>query len=102
HLPPTVRRACAKAGIDPRDLDFLVFHQANLRLIEYIMKKMGFDQTMTYTNVQEIGNTGSASLAIALSEAVTLGRIRPGDRVALAAVGAGFNFAASVWRWAMP
>jgi 3-oxoacyl-[acyl-carrier-protein] synthase-3 len=102
HLPPTIRRACGKAGIDPKGLDFLVFHQANLRLIEYIMKKMGFDQTMTYTNVQEIGNTGSASLAIALSEAVALGHIHPGDQVALAAVGAGFNFAASVWRWTMP
>jgi 3-oxoacyl-[acyl-carrier-protein] synthase-3 len=99
HLPPTIRRACAKAGVDPKALDFLVFHQANLRLIEYLMKKMGYAPSLTHTNVERIGNTGSASLAIALSEAVSLGRLRPGDQVALAAVGAGFNFAASIWRW---
>ncbi len=102
HLPPTIRRACSKAGIDPKGLDFLVFHQANFRLIEYIMKKMGFDPSLTYTNVEEIGNTGAASLPIALSEAVAKGHIKSGDHVALAAVGAGFNFAASVWRWDMP
>lgn len=102
HLPPTIRRACGKADVDPKALDFLVFHQANFRLIEYIMKKMGFDPSMTYTNVEEIGNTGAASLPIALSEAVAQGRIKSGDHVALAAVGAGFNFAASIWRWDMP
>lgn len=101
HLPPTIRHACAKAGIETRHLDFLVFHQANFRLIEYIMKKMDIDPTKTYTNVEEIGNTGSASLAIALSEAVQKGCIQSGDRVALAAVGAGFNFASSVWLWDM-
>jgi 3-oxoacyl-[acyl-carrier-protein] synthase-3 len=101
HLPPTIRKACAKAGVDAKQLDFLVFHQANLRLIEYVMKKMGLAQSRTYTNVQEIGNSGAASLPIALSEAVARGLIKDGDLVALAAVGAGFNFAASVWRWNM-
>jgi 3-oxoacyl-[acyl-carrier-protein] synthase-3 len=54
----------------------------------------------TYTNVAEIGNSGSASVAIALSEAVRKGHIKAGDLVALAGVGAGFNFAANVWHWA--
>ena len=58
--------------------------------------------TKTYTNVQEIGNTGSASLAIAISEAVGKSLLKNGDIVVLAAVGAGFNFGASVWRWHMP
>ena len=102
HLPPTIRNACKKAGMNPKDLDFLIFHQANFRLIDYIMKKMGYGPSRTYTNVEEIGNTGAASLAIALSEAVGLGRLKMGDRIALAAVGAGFNFAASVWIWDMP
>ncbi|HJV22367.1 MAG TPA: ketoacyl-ACP synthase III [Holophagaceae bacterium] len=102
HLPPTIRRACAKAGLEPAALDFLVFHQANLRLIEYVMKKMGFPPSRTYTNVARIGNSGAASLPVALSEAVALGALKPGDHVALAAVGAGFNFAASVWRWTLP
>jgi 3-oxoacyl-[acyl-carrier-protein] synthase-3 len=63
---------------------------------------MGFDMSKTYTNVQEIGNTGSASLAIAMSEAVEKSLIKNGDLVVLAAVGAGFNFGASVWRWHIP
>lgn len=99
HLPPTIRRACAKAGIDVAAVDFIVLHQANHRLIEYLVRKMGIGMDKTYTNVQEIGNAGSASLAIALSEAVALGHLAAGDRVVLAGVGAGFNFAASVWHW---
>ena len=102
HLPPVIRRACAKAGVDVKAVDFLVFHQANLMLIEYIMRKMGFPLSKTFTNVQEIGNTGAASLAIAMSEAVSAGLLKAGDLVVLAAVGAGFNFGASAWRWAMP
>jgi 3-oxoacyl-[acyl-carrier-protein] synthase-3 len=102
HLPPVIRKACAKANVGLKDVDFLVFHQANYNLIEYVVRKMGFDLTRTYTNVQEIGNTGAASVAIALSEAVDQGRMKPGDTVVLAAVGAGFNFGASVWRWDLP
>ncbi|HWK47907.1 MAG TPA: ketoacyl-ACP synthase III [Stellaceae bacterium] len=102
HLPTVIRRACTKASVDLAAVDFFIFHQANFNLIDYIVRKMGFDLSRTYTNVQEIGNTGAASPAIALSEAVTKGCIKPGDLVVIAAVGAGFNFAASVWRWDLP
>ena len=99
HLPTVIRRACEKAGTSTKDVDLFVFHQANLRLIEYIVRKMGVGLDRTYTNVQEIGNTGSASIAIALSEAVQKGHVRPGSLLMLAAVGAGFNFGANLWRW---
>lgn len=102
HLPKVIRKACDKSGIELASVDFLLFHQANLRLIEYIVRKMGFSLSKTYTNVQEVGNTGSASLAIAMSEAVSKSLLKNGDVVVLAAVGAGFNFGASVWRWHMP
>lgn len=102
HLPGVVRQACEKAGLPLAAVDFLLFHQANLRLIEYIVRKMGFDMSRTYANVARIGNTGSASLAIAMSEAVQQGLLKSGDTVVLAAVGAGFNFGASVWRWLAP
>ena len=100
HLPATVKAACRKADVELADIDFFVFHQANYNLIDYIVRKMGADLTHTYTNVQEIGNAGAASVAIALSEAVERDLIKPGSTVVLAAVGAGFNFGASVWRWA--
>ena len=102
HLPKVVRKACEKSGVDIGEVDFLIFHQANLKLIEYIVGKMGFDMSKTYTNVQNIGNTGAASLAIAMSEAVEKSLIKNGDLVVLAAVGAGFNFGASVWQWHLP
>ena len=102
HLPKVIRRACEKSGVELASVDFVLLHQANLRLIEYIVRKLGFDLTQTYTNVERIGNTGSASLAIALSEAVEQKLVSTGDTVVLAAVGAGFTFGASVWRWQLP
>lgn len=102
HLPTVIRKACAKSCIDPKEVDFLVFHQANLNMIEYVVRKMGYGMEKTFTNVQEIGNTGAASVGIALNEAVSKGLIKDGQLVVLAAVGAGFNFGASVWRWHMP
>lgn len=102
HLPTVIRKACAKSGVDPKEVDFLVFHQANLKMIEYVVRKMGYGLDKTFTNVEEIGNTGAASVGIALSEAVAKGHMKEGQLVVLAAVGAGFNFGASVWRWHMP
>ena len=102
HLPKVIRKACEKSGVELASVDFLLFHQANLRMIEYIVRKMGFDMSKTYTNVQRVGNSGSASLAIVLSQAVGKSLLKDGDLVVLAAVGAGFNFGASVWRWHMP
>jgi 3-oxoacyl-[acyl-carrier-protein] synthase-3 len=99
HMPNVIRRSCEKAGVSSKDVDFFVFHQANLRLIEYIVRKMGVGLERTYTNVQDIGNSGSASIAIALSEAVHKGHVKPDSLLMLAGVGAGFNFAASLWRW---
>jgi len=99
HLPRVIRKACEKSGVNPGDLDFLLFHQANYNMIDYIVRKMRLDMNKTFTNVREIGNTGAASVAIAMSEAVERGLIRHGDLVLTAAVGAGFNFGASVWRW---
>lgn len=99
HLPTVVRRCCEKSGVSAKDIEFFVFHQANLRLIEYIVRKMGVGMERTFTNVQDIGNTGSASIAIALSEAVRGGRVKPDSLLVIAGVGAGFNFGASLWRW---
>jgi 3-oxoacyl-[acyl-carrier-protein] synthase-3 len=101
HLPAVIRGACTKANINIKDLDFMIFHQANLKLIEYIIKKNGLDLGKTYTNVQAIGNTGAASPAIALDDATKNKLIKYGDKILFAAVGAGFTFGASIWRWAI-
>jgi 3-oxoacyl-[acyl-carrier-protein] synthase-3 len=63
------------------------------------MGKLKIPIEKTYTNVDEIGNTGSASIGIALSEAMDKGLIKKGNYVLLAGVGAGFNFGASIWKF---
>ena len=98
-LPKVIETAALKAGIEVESIEKFVFHQANLRLIEYLMKKMKRSMDSTFINVDRIGNTGAASIAIAVSEAKSLGFFDDGEIVCLAGVGAGFTFGASLWRW---
>jgi 3-oxoacyl-[acyl-carrier-protein] synthase-3 len=102
NVPKAIKRACEKSGVAVDQVDFFLFHQANYNMIEYIVRKMRADMSKTHTNVREVGNTGAASPAIVLSEAVEQGLLKNGDLLVMAAVGAGFNFGASVWRWHMP
>ena len=99
YQPKSIRRALEKIGKKVEDVDFFIFHQANLRLIEYLMAKMKQPMSKTYTNVAEIGNTADASLAITLCEAVEKGLLQRGQLVVLSGVGAGFTFGTSVIRW---
>lgn len=99
HLPTTVRRACEKAGVVLAEVDHFIFHQANLHIIQYMMQKLRVPVERAFANVQRIGNTGAASIPIALSEAVSAGIVQDGQTVVLAGVGAGFTFGASVWVW---
>jgi 3-oxoacyl-[acyl-carrier-protein] synthase III len=99
NLPKVIKQLLIKSDLKIEDVDFCIFHQANLNLIHYVMAKLKIPLEKTYTNVEEIGNTGSASVGIALSEAIEKGKIKPGQTVLFAAVGAGFNFSASLWKF---
>lgn len=99
NLPIVIKDVCKKAELQVEDIDFCIFHQANLNLIQYVMAKLKIPAEKTYTNVEEIGNTGAASIGIALSEAIDKGLIESGNNVLLAGVGAGFNFGASIWKF---
>lgn len=98
NLPYVMKKLLARQNIMFGDVDFFIFHQANKVLIDYIMDKNHIMPYKTYTNVQEIGNTGAASVGIALDEAVSKKLIKPGMIVMMAGVGAGFNFGASLWK----
>ena len=98
NLPLVIKKTCASIPMPVEDIDFIIFHQANLKLIEYVMAKLKVPKSKTFTNVEEIGNTGSASVGIALSEAFERGLIKQGSYLMLAGVGAGFNFGASIWK----
>ncbi|HEY1952395.1 MAG TPA: ketoacyl-ACP synthase III [Gemmatimonadaceae bacterium] len=97
--PKVIRKALEKIGKTTDDVDFFIFHQANLRLIEFLMGKMKQPMSKTLTNVATIGNTADASLAIALCDAVREGRLGREALVVISGVGAGFTFGASVLRW---
>lgn len=92
-------QACADAGIPPASLDWLVPHQANLRLIQALARAAGFPLDRVVVNVDRYGNTSAASIPIALHEAAADGRLRPGQTVGLAAFGGGLTAAAALLRW---
>lgn len=99
NLPVVITALLTKTHLKVADIDFIIFHQANHFLINYIMQKMKIPVEKTHMNVEEYGNTGSASIGIALSEAYGKGLIKKGDKVVIAGVGAGFNFGACLFRF---
>ena len=98
NFPVVIQKLLEKENLKIDEIDFFIFHQANGFLIDYLMKKMKVPLSKTYTNVEEIGNTGSASIGIALSEAYSKGLIKKGSNLVIAGVGAGFNFGACLFK----
>ncbi len=84
-----------KVGHTIDEVDLVIPHQANLRIIEAVRKRLGLEKDVVYVNIEEYGNTGSATVPFAMWEAVDQGRIAPGDLVVLTAFGAGFHWAAA-------
>lgn len=84
-----------RVGHSISDVKLVIPHQANLRIIEAVRKKLGLAEESVYVNVHEYGNTGSATVPFALWEAESSGRIAEGDLVVLTAFGAGFHWAAA-------
>ncbi len=81
------------------DIDMLIPHQANLRISQFIQKKLGLNDDQVFNNIQKYGNTTAASIPIALTEAWELGKIKSGDTVVLAAFGSGFTWASAIIKW---
>ncbi len=86
-------------GIQPNEIDMLVPHQANLRISQFIQRKMQLRDDQVYNNIMRYGNTTAASIPIALSEAVQEGKVKKGDKVMLAAFGSGFTWASALMEW---
>ncbi|MFT5806041.1 MAG: 3-oxoacyl-[acyl-carrier-protein] synthase-3 [Moritella dasanensis] len=91
--------ALEKAQMTPADIDFIIPHQANLRIIDFLAKRMGASKEKVMVNVDKYGNTSSATVPIALCEALEEGRINAGDNVLLAAFGGGLTWGATVIKW---
>ncbi|MEM9755195.1 MAG: beta-ketoacyl-ACP synthase III [Pseudomonadota bacterium] len=98
-LAETAETALTEAGLSARDVDWLVPHQANLRIISRTAQKMGLPMEKVIVTVQDHGNTSAASIPLALSVGADLGHITPGDLLVVEAIGGGLAWGAAVMRW---
>jgi 3-oxoacyl-[acyl-carrier-protein] synthase III len=92
-------QAVKQAGLSVDDIDLLIPHQANIRIMESTCKHVGLPRDKMYVNIDRYGNTSAASIPIALDECVRSGRIRTGSTVLMVAFGGGFTWASMVVRW---
>jgi len=98
-LASTALAAVAKAGWRQDDVDLIIPHQANVRIIEAVAKGLDLSMDRLYVNLDKYGNTSAASVPIALAEAVNEGRVQVGDRIVFVAFGAGFTSGAVAMEW---
>lgn len=98
-LAETAHRALGKAGLTAGDVDWIVPHQANIRIIEGTAKKMQMSMDQVVVTVQDHGNTSAASIPLALSVGKARGQIKPGDLIVTEAIGGGLAWGAVVLRW---
>ena len=98
-LAATAQTALARAGLDAPDVDWVVPHQANLRIIRGTAQKLGLPMDKVVVTVQDHGNTSAASIPLALSVAAADGRFAPGDLLLLEAIGGGLSWGAVALRW---
>jgi len=98
-LASTALAAIERAGLRAEDIDLIIPHQANIRIIDAVAKGLGLPMDRMFVNVDRYGNTSAASIPIALAEAVDAGRVHVGDRIVIVAFGAGFTSGAVVIEW---
>lgn len=89
-----------RAGLAPQDVNLLIPHQANIRIIDAVAKRLGLPEEKVFVNISDYGNTTAGTIPIALCEALEQGRINKGDVVVIDAFGAGLTWGAIVFRWA--
>ena len=91
--------AAKNAGWEIDDIDLLIPHQANIRIIDAVRRRINADESKVFINIQKYGNTSAATIPIALAEAVDEGRVPPGGKLVFVAYGAGVTWGASAFQW---
>jgi 3-oxoacyl-[acyl-carrier-protein] synthase-3 len=97
-MPEAVRTVCASSGVTPADIDLLLIHQANLRIIEAVAKQLGIPPEKVPHNIERYANTTAGTLPILFHECRESGRIQPGMLVCFTALGAGLHWGAALYR----
>ncbi len=98
-FPEVIMESLSKSNLSSADISILIPHQANLRINQFVQKKLNLRDDQVWNNIQRYGNTTAATIPIALCEAWEAGRINPGDIVSMAAFGSGFTWGATTMRW---
>ena len=101
-MEDSTRRCADAAGWSPSEIDLFIPHQANLRIIEAVRERLELPAEKCYVNIDRYGNTSSASIPIGLDECVRAGRLKPGDKLAMAAFGGGATWGATAMTWTLP
>ena len=98
-VPRVLKEALDNADVDVADVDWLLLHQANIRIMETVAKKLKIPMEKVISNLDEYGNTSAGSIPLALDQAVREGKVKPGDVVACSGFGAGLSWGAAIIRW---
>ena len=99
RMPEVLLEALHAASLKLEDVDLFLFHQANLRINEYVAKQLSLDANRCPSNIQRYGNCSAASIPILLDEAARSGRLEAGQIVSMTSFGSGFSWASAVVRW---
>jgi 3-oxoacyl-[acyl-carrier-protein] synthase-3 len=100
-MEDATRRCAEQAGWSPDEIDLFIPHQANMRIIEGVRERLGVAEHKVHVNIDRYGNTSSASIPIALDECVRGGKLKPGDKLAMAAFGGGATWGATAMTWTL-
>jgi 3-oxoacyl-[acyl-carrier-protein] synthase III len=102
RVPEVLEKSLFHAGLATDDIDWLILHQANQRILDAVAKRLGIPAERVVSNMAKHGNTDAASIPIALDEWVQAGKIKPGDTLALSGFGAGLSWGAAILKWGKP
>ena len=97
-LPEYVEKLVADAGLKNEDIDYLIPHQANLRIIQAVQERLGYSEDKVVTNIERFGNTSAASIPLALVESVEQGKVKLGSTAILTGFGAGMTWGGAIVR----
>ncbi|PSF38931.1 3-oxoacyl-ACP synthase [Aphanothece hegewaldii CCALA 016] len=98
-VPEVIEKALYRANLSAADLDWLLLHQANQRIIDAVADRLKIKSEKVISNVCEYGNTSAASIPIALDEAIRIGKVKDGDIIATSGFGAGLSWGSAIIQW---
>jgi 3-oxoacyl-[acyl-carrier-protein] synthase III len=98
-LPESVIQALDAASLSTEDVDLLIPHQANTRIIDAAVRRLKLSESAVFSNVERYGNTSAASIPVALCEAIEAGLVHAGSTIVMSGFGAGLSWGSAVWRW---